>query len=75
MWYTGLVILSYPVACGGLLRTGIELVFPALQGRFLTTGLPGKPEAGLFKPSDFVLCMELRILTLPKMCVALFISY
>ena len=28
-------------------RPGIELVSPALQGRFLTTGTPGKPR--LFK--------------------------
>ena len=36
--------LSYSVACGILVsEPGIEPTFPALQGRFLTTGSPGSP--------------------------------
>ena len=35
--------LNYPLACGILIPgAGIELVSPPLQGRFLTTGPPGK---------------------------------
>ena len=35
--------LSCLVACGILVpRPGIKSTFPALEGRFLTTGLPGK---------------------------------
>ena len=35
--------LSCPTACEILVpRLGIEAVFPALEGRFLTTGPPGK---------------------------------
>ena len=44
---TGSVIaahrLSCPEACGIFLDQGMELVSPALQGRFSTTGSPGKP--------------------------------
>ena len=36
-----------PCSMWDLPRPGIELVSPALQGRFLTTGTPGKPR--LFK--------------------------
>ena len=47
LWLAGLVVvacqLSYPAACGMLVpRPGIELASPALEGRFLTTGPPGK---------------------------------
>ena len=36
--------LSCPVACGILvLQPRTDPVSPALEGRFLTTGLPGKP--------------------------------
>ena len=36
--------LSCPVACGILvLQSRTDPVSPALEGRFLTTGLPGKP--------------------------------
>ena len=35
--------LSCPMACGILVpRPGIEPLYPALEGGFLTTGLPGK---------------------------------
>ena len=35
--------LSWPAACGILVpRPGIELASPAVEGRFLTTGPPGK---------------------------------
>ena len=41
--------LSYPVACGILLTVqGIEHVSVALQGRFLTTGPPGKSTINYF---------------------------
>ena len=43
--------LSCPATAYGILvpRTGIEPVSPALEGRFLTTGPPGKsPEAVIF---------------------------
>ena len=37
-----------PAACGILVpRLGIELMFPALLGIFLTTGPPGKPPVTL----------------------------
>ena len=47
LWCTGSVVeacgLSCSAACGILdPRQGIELVSPALEGRFLTTGPPGK---------------------------------
>ena len=36
---------SDPVACGILvLQSGIKLASPALEGGFLTTGLPGKSQ-------------------------------
>ena len=35
--------LRCPVTCGIFPDSGIEPVFPALQGRFLTTEPPGKP--------------------------------
>ena len=35
--------LSCPGACGIFLDQGMEFVSPALQGRFSTTGSPGKP--------------------------------
>ena len=38
LWYTGLVAPRH----GMFQEPGIEPVFPALAGRFLTTGLPGK---------------------------------
>ena len=39
---------SGPTACGILIpRPGIELVSPALAGRFLTTGRPGKSSEDL----------------------------
>ena len=42
--------LSCPAACGILVpRPGIEPVSPALEGRFLTTGPPGKSLPWLFK--------------------------
>ena len=40
--------LSCSAACGILLNQGIEPVFPALAGRFLTTGSPGKFDYKLF---------------------------
>ena len=41
--------LSCSVACGILVpRPGIELMSPALEGRFLTTGPTGKSLLGLF---------------------------
>ena len=54
----GLVVvvleLSCPRACGtSAPRTGIELESPAVQGRFLTTGPPGKSHA--FTPERHVL--------------------
>ena len=33
--------LSCPATCGNLPRPGIEPMFPALAGRFLTAGHPG----------------------------------
>ena len=42
MWHTGLVALGI----WDLLGPGIELMCPALVGRFLTTGPPGKPKQG-----------------------------
>ena len=47
--HTGSVVedcdLSCPVACGILvLHLEIEPASPASEGRFLTTGLPGKPK-------------------------------
>ena len=37
--------LSYPAACGILVpQPGIEPMFSALEGRFLTTGPPGKSQ-------------------------------
>ena len=47
LWGTGSVVvehrLSCPEACGILVpRPGIEPVSPALAGKFLTTGPPGK---------------------------------
>lgn len=43
LWAYGLKELLRPVACGILLpRPGTEPMFPALQGRFLTTGQPDK---------------------------------
>ena len=47
LWHVGSVVvvcgLSCPDACRILVpRPGTELVFPALQGRLLTTGPPGK---------------------------------
>ena len=37
--------LSCPAACGILVtQSGIEPTPPALEGRFLTTGPPGKPQ-------------------------------
>ena len=40
--------LSCSAACGILVpQSGIEPVFPALQGGFLTTGPPGKPQTGV----------------------------
>ena len=42
--------LNCPMACGILVpRPGIELMFPALQGGFLTTGPPGKVPAQLLE--------------------------
>ena len=35
--------LSYRTVCGILPDQGLNPVSPALAGRFLTTGLPGKP--------------------------------
>ena len=35
--------LVAPLACGIIPGPGINMVSPALQGRFLTTGPPGKP--------------------------------
>ena len=47
LWLTGSLVvawgLSYSEECGILVpRPGIEPMSPALQGRFLTTGPPGK---------------------------------
>ena len=40
--------LSYPAARGILLpRPGIEPMYPALEGGFLTTGPPGKSQGEL----------------------------
>ena len=36
-------LISCTLACGGLPRLGIKSASSALQGRFLTTGPPGKP--------------------------------
>ena len=42
--------LSCPAACGILVpRPGIEPMFPALEGGFLTTGPPGKSIQGDFE--------------------------
>ena len=43
-WASAIVArrLSCPTALGNLSRPGIELVYLALQGRFLTTVRPGK---------------------------------
>ena len=47
--------LSFPKACGILVPCpGIEPVSPALQGRFLTTGPPGKSWVSLL-PEKFLL--------------------
>ena len=43
--------LGCPVVCGIFLYPGWNLCPPALQGRFLTTGPPGKPQHGAFKIS------------------------
>ena len=44
--------LSCPVACGILVpRPGIEPTSPALEGRFFTTGPPGKSHSLLFLPT------------------------
>ena len=47
----GSVVVVYGLSCPGgmwnLPRSGIEPESPALAGRFLTTGPPGKPTDGL----------------------------
>ena len=58
LWRTVLVVeasgLSCPVACGILVpRPGIEPVSPALEGRFSTTGPPGKSLKGVLVKDDF----------------------
>ena len=46
--------LDCPVACGVLVpRPGMEVVFPALEDRFLTTGPPGKSLFQCFKSFFF----------------------
>ena len=54
--------LSCPLACGILVPSpGIELVSPALAGRFLTTVLPGKSmEATLLEQKDCVVFLGNR---------------
>ena len=47
--------LSCPVVCGILVpRPGIELPSLGLEGRFLTTGLPGKSPPLPFLPCDVI---------------------
>ena len=52
LWSTGSAIVAHGLSCprtGGIfLDHGLELVFTVLQGGFLITGLPGKPEIQRF---------------------------
>ena len=61
IWLSSLVVahgLSCPAPCGILVpRTGMEPESPALEGRILTTGLPGKSPAWLF----FIVCHSLNM--------------
>ena len=58
LWHAGSLVeargLSCPKACGILVpQPGIEPTSPALEGRFFTTGLPGKsPKMVIFSNSD-----------------------
>ena len=45
--------LSCPVACGlPVPQLGMEPTSPALEGRFLTTGLPGKSHKSILKQEN-----------------------
>ena len=65
--------LSFPVACGILVpQSGTEPVSPALEGRFLTTGPPGKSQLlplNLSVSSDFVLLGHLAPPTLRALII------
>ena len=72
--YTGSVVvaheLSRSVARGILVpQPGMKPVSPALQGRFLTTGPPGKPPTNLFHIS-----LPLHMLFLGQRCPSLYPS-
>ena len=59
LWGTGLV----PRGMWNLPRTGIEPVSPALAGRFLITGPPGKSDTALVLTSPFLINTALCLLT------------
>ena len=55
MWQEGLVALKY---VGILVQLGIKPASPALKGRFLTTGPPGKSFTGIFSLADIEFALK-----------------
>ena len=54
--------LHYPKVCGILVPPpGIKPTSPALEGRFLTTGLPGKPHIGTPESSSLYCHISLEL--------------
>ena len=65
------VRLSCPTACGILvLQPGIEPMSPALEGRFLTTGPPGKSPSFLFYSGKIFKSILSLLLPVPYMPIA-----
>ena len=64
--------LSCPVACEILVpQPGVELTFPALQGRFLTTGPREKSRTHFFKSKWFSTTCAQLLLTYLTLCGSL----
>lgn len=65
LWSTGSAIVAHGLSCpktGIFLDHGLELVFTVLQGGFLITGLPGKPEIQRFTAKLNILTLLLSAL-------------